>query len=565
MGELRYSTLSVRTKGYISMIRDAFSISSNDVVETDVCVVGAGVAGITLARELIGAKFDVCMLESGALKADKETQALYRGDNVGFPYYPLDTARSRQFGGSSNRWLMEIGNGQMGGRLRPLSELDFEKRDWVPYSGWPFDKANLQPYYERAQNACKSGPYASYDHWEDTPELRRLPLKQGKVETAIYQFVPRDLFVKDARDELGRARNVTVWLNANALELETSENGRSVTQIRAACLDAKVFRVTAKLFVLAQGGIETPRLLLLSNKTCQNGLGNDHDLVGRFFMEHPHLWSGFIIPSNKNIFEKAKLYDLKKLQYARNDAVLGQLTIVEDVIRREKMLNYAVHIKPDIRPRKGIKHMFFKGAGTVGLLIAAVRNRDLNDFNRHLSTLFPVVNDFSISVYRRAVRSFNKVLATTTFEVFRLNHMVEQAPNPNSRVLLSNEKDKFGQNRIQLDWQLTPFDIRSIIRAQEIIDDEFRRAGLGKVEIQMDSDKPPPDLHGGWHHMGTTRMHNNPKEGVVDSNSRVYGVENLYIAGSSVFPTGGYANPVLTITALTIRLADHIKLEMQTP
>jgi choline dehydrogenase-like flavoprotein len=142
---------------------------------------------------------------------------------------------------------------------------------------------------------------------------------------------------------------------------------------------------------------------------------------------------------------------------------------------------------------------------------------------------------------------------------FRLNQMTEQIPNPDSRILLVEEKDAFGRNRVCLDWRLSSSDIRSIIRSQEIINEELQKAGLGRLQITMTKKKLPSNLQGGWHHMGTTRMHVNPGKGVVDENCRAHGISNLFIAGPSVFPTCGYANPVLTIVALAIRLADHVK------
>jgi choline dehydrogenase-like flavoprotein len=184
---------------------------------------------------------------------------------------------------------------------------------------------------------------------------------------------------------------------------------------------------------------------------------------------------------------------------------------------------------------------------------------DISELNRHLSTLFPVANDLAFAVHAKTMRVLSKLSGLRRPVVFLLNHMTEQSPNPDSRVTLTSDRDQFGQNRIQLDWRLSPIDIRSIVRAQQIIDAELRLAGLGRLDIELDGDTPPLHLHGGWHHMGTTRMHQDPKQGVVDANCKVHGVGNLFIAGPSVFPTSGYANPVLTFTALTLRLADHIK------
>ncbi len=547
------------------MLDNARSISNGESIMTDVCIVGAGVAGTVLARELIGESFQVCVLESGQLVADKKVQTLCEGEITGHPYYPLDTARARQFGGSSNRWLLEIGENQIGARLRPFDEIDFEQRDWVAYSGWPFNRHYLESYYQRAQEACQSGPYSyAVDDWEDPNRTPRLPFKSGRVETSIFQFTSRDVFVERYQQELESAQNIIVYQNSTVLELQTDDSGQSIVSLVAGDLNGRHFSVHACIYVLALGGIETPRLLLLSNNVHSSGLGNQHDLVGRFFMEHPHLWSGFYVPTDSTVFGATKLYNIHK---SRNGVpVLGQLTIAEEVIRHEKMLNYAVHIVPGLRRRSSTKLSLASGdrlgIDTVKLLVSAMRNRDLNDFNRHLSTLFPTVNDFSIRLYRKSARLFNKLFKSQRFEGFLLNHMVEQTPNPESRVMLSDERDALGQNKVRLHWQLVPHDIRSMMRAQQIIDDELRRANLGRLEIEMMDDTPPPDLHGGWHHMGTTRMHKDPKQGVVDENSKVHDVSNLYIAGPSVFPTSGYANPVLTLTALTIRLADHIKEQM---
>jgi choline dehydrogenase-like flavoprotein len=537
------------------MFLDARKLPNDHVVEADLCIIGAGVAGITFAREFIGKQFKVCVLESGGLEGDAETQNLCAGTNVGHPYYPLDTARARLFGGSSQRWRVELGDGRQGARLRPFSEIDFEKRDWVPYSGWPFGRAHLVPYYERAQSVCKAGPFA-YDaeSWQQWDSERPLQLPKDRVETAIYQAVGMEVFKRDYRVELERASNITVYLHATALELDTTENAGSVSQVRAGCLNGVRFSVKAKCFIVAASGMDTPRLLLLSNKRQPEGLGNQHDVVGRFFMEHPHLWSGFYVPSDRGIFAKAGMY---KPHTVNGVPIFGQLTIAEDVVRREKMLNYSLFLKPGVSSAG--QRAVTKGKTAVGAAMSALWRGDIAELNRHLSTLFPVANDLAFAVHARTMRVLNKLSGLRKPVVFLLNHMTEQSPNPDSRVTLTNDRDQFGQNRIQLDWRLSPIDIRSIVRAQQIIDAELRLAGLGRLDIELEGDTPPLHLHGGWHHMGTTRMHQDPKQGVVDANCKVHGVGNLFIAGPSVFPTSGYANPVLTFTALTLRLADHVK------
>jgi choline dehydrogenase-like flavoprotein len=544
------------------MIVDAHSVPEDGIIKTDVCIVGAGIAGITLAREFIGEEFRVCLLESGGFEPDKATQSLYWGENVGHPYYPLDMHGARCFGGTSHRWHAEIGISRLGVRLRPLDEIDFEKRDWIPYSGWPFDKAHLDPFYERAQSICQIGPYI-YDvkDWENPEKTPRLPFANGRAKTTIFQFGPRDPFISDYRDEITRADNITTYLYANAVELETTETAQTVTRLRVACLQGNRFWVSAKLFILAMNGIEIPRLLLLSNKTQSAGLGNQHDLVGRFFMEHPHLWSGAYIPSDPRILNSTGLY---RVHTVNRIPIMGKLTLAEEVLRRERLLNYCVSIHPSTRPeRLSYERSTSKGVDSFKMLRSAIRRGEIPDsFGKHLKNMISDADDIAATAFRNVRRRFERAFdkfKPPKIEVFTLNHMSEQAPNPNSRVTLAAERDALGCNRAQLDWQLSPLDIRTIIRAQEIIGEELRCAGLGHLHIELHDETPPPDLHGGYHQMGTTRMHVDPKKGVVDENCRVHGVSNLFIAGPSVFPTVGYANPVLTFVALAVRLADHVR------
>lgn len=575
------------------MIIDARTLSKNECIKTDICIAGAGVAGVALAREFIGEEFRVCLLESGGLGPDRATQSLFWGNNVGHPYFPLDTARTCGFGGSSNRWTAPGANSSLGVRLRPLDDIDFEEREWIPDSGWPFHKSDLDPFYVRAQKTCKIGPF-TYDpeDWEDPQHTPRLPFLNERVATTIFQFGSRDAFTNDYRKEIDLAHNIMVYTYANVVEIETTENKNTVSRLQIACLGGKKVQVSAKLFVLAMGALETPRLLLISNKRQSTGLGNQHDLVGRYFMEHPHLWSGVFIPSNPDILNSIGLYRTHRVGGL---PIMGKLTLSKEVLRAEKILNYCVSMHPTFlgtrqnlapnlpilswplqtaQPREPsyiqphFKKESSKGVESLKVLLSSASKEHVPEEPGNLlgNVLF-YIDKIGAAGYRKLRAEFSRIARKfnrpTRRLVFEMNHMTEQSPNPNSRVTLSDEKDPFGRNRICLDWQLNPLDIRSIIRAQQIIDEELRRANLGKLRIDLKDETPPSNLEGGWHHMGTTRMHKNPKQGVVDENCRVHDIRNLFIAGPSVFPTCGYANPVLTTVALAIRLADHIKALMK--
>ncbi|HWO43256.1 MAG TPA: GMC family oxidoreductase [Candidatus Eisenbacteria bacterium] len=546
------------------MIVDARSVPENDTVAFDVCVAGAGVAGISLAAEFIGKGFEVCLLESGDLKHRPEIQSLAAGENAGYPYFPLDTARARVFGGTSNFWDIDIGDGcTTAARLRPLDAIDFEARDWVPHSGWPIAKTDLDPFYARAQALLEVEP-SSYEvsDWTDGASAP-LPFAADRVQTIIYKFVPGERFFNDLRHEIIKADNILSFLFANVVEIETDEHARSVKRLRVRCLEGNGFWIAAKIFVLAMGGIETPRLLLLSNKIQTNGLANQNDLVGRFFMEHLHFWSGVYIPRGCAARD-ANLY--REVRRVNQVPVIGKVALSERVLRSEKLLNQNVQLIPaDLEPWDTYPGIRSEGVLAVKAIGAALRRRRLpDDLPTHLKRVFSGIDDVAEAGYQKLARVIGRAFnGTKKVQAFLLAHMTEQVPNPESRVTLSDSLDSLGQPRVRLDWRLSEIDLLSPIRTQEILDAELRRAGLGYLRIEMRDTALPPTIQGGYHHMGTTRMHEDPKKGVVDANCRVHGISNLFIAGPSVFPTGGYANPTLTTVALALRLADHVKSIMQ--
>jgi len=511
------------------VIVDARTLPKNRIIKTEVCVVGAGAAGITLARELIGQPFRVCLLESGGLELDKDTQSLYEGQNIGLPYHALDATRLRYFGGTTNHW---------GGACRPLDKIDFEARSWVPHSGWPFGESHLVPFYKRAQSICQLGPF-SYDveTWE-TNATPRLPFTGDRVLTRVFQLSPATRFGKVYRDEIARAGNINTFLYANVVDVETTHNARTITRLRVATLQGNKFWVSAKLFVLATGGIENARLLLLSNKSQRAGLGNQNDLVGRFFMEHPHGYAGRILLSDPNM--PTALY--KEGQVVNGIRIMGVLTPSEETLRREKVVNFCVQLKT--LEEASAEEEMSKG-------IRSSKDR----FWEHLRNVISDIDDVARATYRKLLSGLRPV------KILLPRIQLEQAPNPDSRVTLATERDNLNKNRVRLNWRMSDIEEHSARRGLEIIGQELGRLGLGRLRVTPDDGDTArsPLTEVNDHHIGTTRMHVNPKYGVVDQNCRVHEISNLFIAGSSVFPTAGYANPTLTIVALAVRLADHVK------
>jgi hypothetical protein len=422
-------------------------LGAGDVVVTDVCVVGAGPAGITLAREFAGRSFQVCLLESGGLEADAEAQALCGGETVGDPYQDLYKTRTRQLGGTANQWHINIRDGVPGVRHVPFDAMDFERRDWLPYSGWPITKTQLDPFYERAQSICGLGPFAyEAKAWEDARN-RPLPFAQDRVKTSLFQFGPKSAFTRDHVREIDQAENIITFLNANVTELETDTTGSSVTRARAASPEGARFSVYAKVFVLAAGGIENARLLLLSNKTHKAGLGNQNDLVGRFFMDHPLIHHDILIPTDRGLFNRTALYDLRLV---RDVPVMGKLTLSEAVMRREQLLNSSALLFP-----RYPDYLFKTFARS---LRRGHRSRDSRtDAFRMLGDLDDlmaagarwIMHKCHPAGQEKADRSGLSLGGWSAlphkekiFSTFEVMYQLEQAPHPDNRVTLGREHDR---------------------------------------------------------------------------------------------------------------------------
>ena len=277
------------------MFADARGLPRDSSVEVDVCIIGAGAAGITLGRAFVDRRTRVAILESGGLEYEPETQALYEGVNTGLPYFPLDVPRLRLFGGTTNHWA---------GVCRPFDEVDYETLEWVPYSGWPVGKTEMDPFVERAQDLVRlTSDEWDTESWVERDDTEPLRFNGDRVLTRVDQIVPPGLrpFAGLYGDELKAASNVTVYLHANVTEIVCDDAGTTATQLSVATLSGNRFIVPPKVVVLAVGGIDNARLLLASKGRSSRGIGNDHDLVGRFFLEHPRFAAGVLAPTDPNL------------------------------------------------------------------------------------------------------------------------------------------------------------------------------------------------------------------------------------------------------------------------
>jgi choline dehydrogenase-like flavoprotein len=512
---------------------------------TDFCIVGAGAAGITLAREWMRRGHSVCLLESGGLDFERDTQELYRGANVGMPYYDLEESRLRFFGGTVAIW---------GGRSALLDPIDFAQRDWVPYSGWPIDRQVLDPWYRVAHAQLELGTFNyEQDIWNalgiDDPGF-----DPEAMTSALWRFdESTERFTAGRATDLFKAPDVQVVLHANAVRIQADDEGRNVRHILVKTLGGVEKQVTARHYVLASGAIENVRLMLVSDDVEPHGLGNAHDQVGRCFMEHPCGRIGKV--KTDHAFE---IWDAFQKRFMKEGPPLAPVLRLSERLQRERRaLNGIFTFKLQRDPKQGValgNQLYHK------LKHSLAPNRT----GRVLDHLYRGVRAWAHKAVRTNVERWRARRGAGLYLIVR----GEQAPNPASRVLLSAERDALGVRRADLDWQLGDIDKQAARVLAEVFSEELQRQGKGSVTLSDWLNEPGPAWPvdptvgnhpiAGYHHLGGTRMGRDPRTSVVDADCRVHGYSNLYVAGSSVFSTSGWANPTLTIIALALRLADHL-------
>jgi choline dehydrogenase-like flavoprotein len=529
-------------------IIDARALDGGSVLESDICIIGAGAAGLTLAEALAEPSRTICVLEAGGQEPDAATQALHELENVGAPIREGFMSRARYFGGSCNLWA---------GRSMRLAPFDMAERDWVADSAWPIAAEELAVYYPQASAILKLPPDEQFD-----PEWYRTRLSDSERRLYERDLVPTvSLWAKAPmrfgaahRRRLERSRDRRLVLHANATAIHLGDGGRAVESIAASTLGGRRLTMRARIFVLAAGGLENARLLLVSHDRHGSGIGNGFDLVGRYFMDHP-----------RAVFGKVRLRPGSRLPLiaglpTRHGHVQLGIAPSEAVQRREQMLNHHVTLEPEYSPYvrdayktsvEVMKVLLRRGHAGKRWHLADVRRTGLDEMIQ-LLTPKEIMPHFLYMWARRARSALPRGAAEETRV---LVYFCEQPPRPDSRVTLSTDRDALGVNRLVLDWRIPDHVVRSMLRLQELLRIELERRGIG----QLVPGEGEPRFTDASHHMGTTRMSDDPKRGVVDRDGRVHGVANLYVAGSSVFPSGGHANPTFTVVALALRLAQHLR------
>ena len=497
------------------MLIDARKLTTGHTAEADLCIVGAGAVGIAMGLAFAGSNKKVIILESGGLQPDHQTQALYQGDHVGRPTYPLETNRLRYFGGTTGHWA---------GHCRPFDAFDFSVRDWVPHSGWPLRIEELEPYLARTQPLLGLGKYDyhSIEQYAEHLGLPTLPLDNRRLITVMKHQSPPTRFSTAYKADMEASANVSVYLYSNVLELNANESASHITSAEVACIDGPRYTVKAKYFVLAAGGLENPRIMLLSNQSAPQGLGNSRGMVGRFYTDHILIRPALDVSLSRTDLD-FRLYT--NAHEVNGGLIFAIMTPPAELTRREKMTRFRFHL-----------------------------------YNNPPQYQLNVGGVFSGVDESPAVTKLEKKPGT----YIQAHLAMEPIPNADAFVRLSDKRDLFGQRKLEVNWQVSGAELANAHRAVELCALEFARMGYGRAHspLLQNPEQWPYAFQSGKHHCGTTRMSHSPESGVVDRNCKVFGIDNLYVTGSSVFPNIGHTNPTLNLIALALRLSDHLKEKM---
>lgn len=524
---------------------NAREVFSDMNLQTEVCIMGAGVAGITLASEFAKMGIRVVLLDAGGVEVDKRAQWDAKANSVSPNYPDPRMSRLRMLGGTSNHWS---------NNTSPLSSIDFKKRDGLPNSGWPIKKEDLDPYYKLAAEYCGTGGDGyDLDYWMRNFNVS--PTINSNSDSALKlaiakASVPPTKFFETQGQYLEESLLVTLIHFAQVTDVDYSKLDKSISKVHFTTVSGGRHSVEADEFIMAFGGIENGRMLSHFNSKNNNELGNQNDCVGRYFMDHPTLRAAQVFTPDEDKFTMfSGVMDNDYKRFVLNFFELSESKIVE-----EKITNIRMPLQ------RATKQQLSDGISSFHLLKERFSGGDVS--GSFFNDVTNIVMDLDVVADTISRKKFNKPLFddVNEFSGFQVPLMMEQTAHRNNMISLSNKKDRFGIPMLNINWQLHESDKNRLWRGLDIFAREMGAEGLGRVRVLKDraSRLFSDQLGFGHHHMGTTRMSNSPSDGVVNSEQLVFGTKNFSIAGSSVFPTGGHVPPTLTIVATSIRLSKTI-------
>ena len=511
------------------MIRDLLRETPSPDYRPQICIVGAGAAGILLAVELSRQGKSVMVLEGGGPDIEDAAQEPYRSEVVGHVHRGIHTGRFRAHGGTTTRW---------GGQIYELNREDFERRDWIPSSGWPFSHAELEPFYRRALGFESLGGALHND--ADVWKSLGLPEPSfSELQSYLTRWCPEPNFAHLHAKALETSDNLQVWLHANVVELFM--DGETVRALRVRTQQGTEAVVQADRFIFCMGTIECVRFFLQPRPGDLPW--NRSGLLGRHFQDHVDANAARVIPRNRRLF--AELFDnifLRGFKYH------PKLRLNPDEQRRARVLNCAATMSFSSDLDEALASTKTTAKHVLRGRFSEVNAADILHSARHAPLLLR-------QTARYALR--HRVYNPASAEI-RLRVHCEQRPDSDSSITLSTERDSIGLLRARLDWRISDLEIETIrLFAETAANSLAPVAQLDPEPALINKDSAFLDrCDDSNHHMGGMRMSASPTEGVVTPDLLLHGTRNVYVCSGAVFPTSGFSNPTHTVLALAMRLAD---------
>lgn len=552
------------------MFIDAQTLEDETTFSSDIAVVGAGPAGIVLALELAKAGYEVALIESGSLQFSAKTQNLGEASHFDPQFHaPMSECTRRQVGGTSTIW---------GGRCLPYDPVDFDRRSYIPNSDWPIGYEEIAGYFQRACDYFLCGK--SEFQIENIPNIQQKSIVPGLPDAEVLTStlerwsLPTN-FGKEYFNALKQSQNIKLLYNLTCTEIDTNEQGTQVELLNAKTLGGKTIRVKSQKYVLAGGALNTTRLLLASDRRHPGGIGNHSGLLGKFYMGH---LSGdiavihFTTPPQDTVFgfdrDPEKIYLRRRFSFTREFLHEQQLPNIVAWLGAPKF--------GDPAHQNGVLSSAYLALNMPVLrnylTSTAMRKAAIGEEDRGIDRahVMNVLKDFKQAItfvprfgYGRyiAKRKIPALFVYSAANEYPLHYHSEQVPNPNSTVNLSDDRDELGMRRLNINLQFAQQDIDSVVKAHSYWDRYLRKHECGYLKYVTDDLEASvwTQAGDGFHQVGTTRMSEHPNTGVVGTNCNIHGVDNLFVASSSIFVTSGQANSTFTIVSFALRLADHLK------
>jgi len=556
------------------MLVDANGLEDGTSLDADVAVLGAGPAGIVLSLELARAGHRVVLAESGGPRYAAEVQEL--GDTEHYDparHAPMAECTRRQIGGASVIW---------GGRCVPYDPVDFDERPYVPHSRWPVRYEDLAGYLQTACDYFFCG--RAEFNIKDVPGVKQHSIVPGLpdgdvLSSTLERWSLPTNFGKEYAGRLARSEQVRLVHGLTGTEIECYESGRGVASIRCRTRSGRTIRLRARKYVLACGGLETTRLLLASDRTHPGGIGNHSGHLGRFYMGHV---SGEIAQVQFTTDPRRTVFGFDR--DAEGVYLRRRFSFTREFLHEKRLPNFACYlVNPKIyEPGHGNGVLSFAYLALSSPLLGkrfapdAIRKAAVGDGDRgavwpHVANMLrdlPRTLCFIPTFGYKRFLAWRKVPGFFQYSRsnrYTLHYNCEQVPNPESRVVLTDETDALGMPKLKIDLRYTEQDVDGVVRAHEYLDRHLQAHGCGRLEYLSDDPRLSvwEQASHGFHQCGTTRMSADPADGVVGPACNVHGFDDLFVAGSSTFVTSGQAGSTLMIAVFALRLAEHLSAALE--